>query len=63
MPPNEAGASPPAAARRPGRSGPTRAAPIVLLVLAGVLLAARVALGVYEHVTASRATASPADGR
>src|SRR5262245_30145348 len=31
------------------RSGPTRATPLVLLVLAGVLLAARVGLGVYEE--------------
>jgi hypothetical protein len=31
------------------RSGPTRATPVVLLALAGVLLAARVGLGVYEE--------------
>ena len=31
------------------RSGPTRAAPVALIVVAGVLLAARIAFGLYEH--------------
>jgi thioredoxin-related protein len=48
MPPSEPGAviSGPGATR----SGPTRATPVVLLALALVLLAARVAFGIYEHV-------------
>jgi hypothetical protein len=43
-----AGASP---AAGPGarRSGPTRAMPVALLAIAGLLLVARVALGIYEH--------------
>ena len=45
MPPTEGGAAP-----RPRRSGSTRATPVVLLALAGALLVARVALGVYEHM-------------
>jgi hypothetical protein len=62
MPPSEggAGAAPaapgrsggagvPAAAPRAARSGPTRATPVLLLALAGALLVARVALGIYEH--------------
>lgn len=35
---------------RAARSGPTRATPVLLLALAGALLAARVALGIFEHV-------------
>ena len=48
MPPSEPGA----VTSGPGatRSGPTRATPLVLLALALVLLAARVAFGIYEHV-------------
>lgn len=48
MPPSEAGAGAPAAPRA-ARSGPTRATPVLLLALAGALLAARVAFGIYEH--------------
>jgi len=46
MPPSEAVTSPPRAAR----SGPTRATPVLLLALAGALLAARVTLGIVEQV-------------
>lgn len=47
MPPTEAiGAATPRAAR----SGPTRAMPVILLAVAALLLAARVGLGVYEHL-------------
>jgi len=45
MPPTEGGAAP-----RPKRSGSTRATPLGLLALAGALLVARVAFGVYEHL-------------
>lgn len=34
-----------------GRSGPTRATPLALLVIAGVLLAARVAVGVWDEAS------------
>jgi thioredoxin-related protein len=52
MPPNEAGAAGGALAATPRalRSGPTRATPVLLLALAGVLLLARVALGILEQV-------------
>jgi thioredoxin-related protein len=56
MPPSDPGVlagSPGTAGARPGgatRSGPTRAMPIVLLAIAGVLLVARVALGIFEQV-------------
>jgi len=52
MPPSEAGATAGAqgAMPRAARSGPTRATPVVLLSLAGVLLVARVTLGVLEEV-------------
>jgi thioredoxin-related protein len=43
------GMSAPAAVRS-ARSGPTRGTPVLLLALAGLLLVARVALGIYEHV-------------
>ena len=34
----------------PSRSGPTRATPVLLLAIAGALLVARVALGIFEEV-------------
>ena len=46
MPPTE----PMVAPARAARSGPTRATPVIRVVVAGVLLAARVGLGVYEHL-------------
>jgi hypothetical protein len=57
MPPSEAGATPawlPASGGPPlgsgaARSGPTRATPVLLLAIAGVLLVARIAFGIYEH--------------
>lgn len=45
MPPTEAGVPPSPAAR----SGSSRSAPVVLLAVAGLLLAARVVLGIVEH--------------
>ena len=59
MPPNDTGASRPARATAGGagapeprvaRSGPTRATPVALLAIAGALLIARVALGIFELV-------------
>src|SRR5258705_6979407 len=52
MPPNEEGATGGALAATPraARFGPTRATPVLLLALAGVLLVARVTLGVLEEV-------------
>ena len=58
MRPSDAGAAGAPAPAPAGRSGPTRATPVVLLALAGVLLVLRVALGIYEGVR----PAEPAKG-
>jgi thiol:disulfide interchange protein len=50
MPPAEGGAPPVAPAPPTRRSGSSRAAPVALLALAGVLLVARVATGIYDHL-------------